>query len=118
MGNQLSKRRQKVDSNPSLNFNTPSFQDGSTSMHSQPNFPPYSLYFPSDEEATERFRKIHYLMKHVFQRNYFAPVDSALQSPGAMALDVGCGAYATWAVGMDQSEREKKSGRLADLRLL
>lgn len=57
-------------------------------------------------------------MKHVFQRNYFAPVDSALQSPGAMALDVGCGAYATWAVGMDQSEREKKSGRLADLRLL
>lgn len=75
-------------------------------MHSQPNFPQYSLYFPRDEDAIARHQKVHYLLKHVFQRSYFAPVDSALKNQGAMALDVGCGAYATWAVGMDQVFRK------------
>jgi 2-polyprenyl-3-methyl-5-hydroxy-6-metoxy-1,4-benzoquinol methylase len=47
----------------------------------------------------QQVQELHYLIKHVFQRNLIAPIDDVLAAPGAQCLDIGCGLTATWLIG-------------------
>ncbi|CAO3589309.1 unnamed protein product [Absidia cylindrospora] len=51
-------------------------------------------------QDAQQVQELHYLFKHVFQRNLIAPVTDLLNSPGAQCLDIGCGITATWLIDM------------------
>lgn len=40
------------------------------------------------------------MLKHVFQKCYFAPIESILNQPDSCALDVGCGAQPSWLIDL------------------
>ncbi|KAI9023029.1 S-adenosyl-L-methionine-dependent methyltransferase [Phycomyces nitens] len=48
----------------------------------------------------ERQHAQHYLFKHVSQSNYFAPIETLLNTEGTRALDIGCGSTGTWILDM------------------
>ncbi|KAI8642513.1 hypothetical protein BD408DRAFT_416353 [Parasitella parasitica] len=54
--------------------------------------------FPSTMGEAKRQRGEHYLLKHVFQTSYFAPIDDILSEPSSTCLDIGCGAHASWLI--------------------
>ncbi|PKK72939.1 S-adenosyl-L-methionine-dependent methyltransferase [Rhizophagus irregularis] len=59
-----------------------------------------SKYFlPCDDDEFDRLHIKHYICKHIWQRNYSAPVKERLSSGGAHVLDVGCGP-GTWLIEM------------------
>ncbi|CAG8624400.1 866_t:CDS:2, partial [Racocetra persica] len=52
-----------------------------------------STYFlPSDNEEADRLHLQHYILKNVWQSNFFAPVEHLLRHEGAKVLDIGTGA--------------------------
>ncbi|CEI89875.1 hypothetical protein RMCBS344292_04218 [Rhizopus microsporus] len=100
MGNQVSsKKRSNEKSSRSLVSLTESSNNISTSSSCQPKFPTEYAY-PHNKEEANRQQSQHYLLKHLFQGSYFAPVEEALSNPGSKVLDVGCGAHATWILDM------------------
>jgi hypothetical protein len=56
-------------------------------------------------QYVEQVQELHYLFKHVFQRNCMAPVDTLLTARGAQCLDIGCGPTATWIIGKGRGGR-------------
>lgn len=55
-------------------------------------------------EYIEQAPELHYLFKHVFQRNCMAPVDTLLTGRGARCLDIGCGPTAPWMIGKGRGD--------------
>ncbi|CAO3598545.1 unnamed protein product [Absidia cylindrospora] len=47
-----------------------------------------------------QIQELHYLFKHIFQRNLIAPAEHLLRKTGAQCLDIGCGPTATWLIDM------------------
>ncbi|KAI9340099.1 hypothetical protein BD770DRAFT_448037 [Pilaira anomala] len=100
MGNQISKRR-RHDSNSSTSSTltvSDSLQNGSSLSTNVFKFT-QEFYPHSPTEAT-RQQGEHYLLKHIFQSSHFAPVDDILNKPDSKALDIGCGAHASWILDM------------------
>jgi ubiquinone/menaquinone biosynthesis C-methylase UbiE len=102
MGNQISltKRRKPVENkSATASFTTRTFTDsfngnGSTVSSSQPKFT--SELYPGTLTEANRQQGEHYLLKHLFQISYFAPIDDVLAKPGSAALDIACGPHASW----------------------
>ncbi|OBZ81874.1 hypothetical protein A0J61_10078 [Choanephora cucurbitarum] len=103
MGNQLSTKRKiptkkKASSSISSGTYSDSFHtDDQSSSSGQPKFL-IDLYTSRADEVYHKNE--HYLIKHLFQRNYFAPIENALTQPGSAVLDVGCGYHASWLLDM------------------
>lgn len=109
MGNQVSsKKRSNEKSSRSLVSLTESSNNISTSSSCQPKFPTEYAY-PHNKEEANRQQSQHYLLKHLFQGSYFAPVEEALSNPGSKVLDVGCGAHATWILGKNHQQYNRKT---------
>ncbi|KAI9274408.1 hypothetical protein BDA99DRAFT_497402 [Phascolomyces articulosus] len=106
MGNRISRRSKASvggksgDSGESVDF---AADGGVTSTHSVPKFPEFPAFpiVKSEEELT-RQRNEHFLLKHVFQKSYFAPVDAMLQrkDSNVVILDYNGGYCCTWIVEM------------------
>ncbi|RIB25444.1 S-adenosyl-L-methionine-dependent methyltransferase [Gigaspora rosea] len=59
-----------------------------------------SVYtLPNDEEESDRLHLQHFLLRYIWQSNFFAPVEHILSKPDSKILDVGCGA-ASWSFDM------------------
>ncbi|CAI2167340.1 13101_t:CDS:2 [Funneliformis geosporum] len=54
---------------------------------------------PCDDDELDRLHVQHYICRHIWQRNYSAPVKERLGAGGAHVLDVGCGP-GTWLIEM------------------
>ncbi|KAI8376866.1 S-adenosyl-L-methionine-dependent methyltransferase [Blakeslea trispora] len=104
MGSQLSTRRRvpsrkKTNSSISSGTYSDSFHnDDSNSSSCQPKF--FIDMFTNLGSVSAHQTAEHYLMKHLFQRTYFAPIDDMLSKPGSAVLDVGCGPNASWLLDM------------------
>ncbi|CAO3653511.1 unnamed protein product [Mucor hiemalis] len=70
--------------------------NGSTVSSNQPKFA--LEVFPHTISEANRQQGEHYLLKHVFQSSYFAPIEETLRQPGSKALDIGCGTHASWII--------------------
>jgi hypothetical protein len=100
MGNQFSSKI-KLQEKANKSFSSQqidSSSNASTFSSNQPKLPIEYLY-PSNEAEANRQSGQHYLFKHLFQGNFFAPVDAILNQPGSKTLDVGCGPQASWLTG-------------------
>lgn len=99
MGNRISRRTKSKSSAESSNGESIEFSDGATSTHSTPKFPDFPLATSETEIARERNE--HFLLKHVFQKSYFAPIDSILErkDSNVSILDYGCGVCFSWIIG-------------------
>ncbi|KAG1276909.1 hypothetical protein G6F65_008903 [Rhizopus arrhizus] len=101
MGNQFSSKI-KLQEKANKSFSSQqidSNSNASTFSSNQPKLPIEYLY-PSNEAEVNRQSGQHYLFKHLFQGNFFAPVDAILNQPGSKTLDVGCGPQASWLTGL------------------
>ncbi|KAG1138979.1 hypothetical protein G6F37_008374 [Rhizopus arrhizus] len=101
MGNQFSSKI-KLQEKANKSFSSQqidSSSNASTFSSNQPKLPIEYLY-PSNEAEANRQTGQHYLFKHLFQGNFFAPVDAILNQPGSKTLDVGCGSQASWLTDM------------------
>ncbi|GAN02251.1 type 11 methyltransferase [Mucor ambiguus] len=105
MGNQVSTRKKKTSSekknktasvSSAVRTFTDSFNNGSTVSSNQPKFT--AEVFPSTTLEANRQQGEHYLLKHVFQTSYFAPIDDILSKPDTACLDIGCGPHASWLI--------------------
>ncbi|KAI9497853.1 S-adenosyl-L-methionine-dependent methyltransferase [Zychaea mexicana] len=99
MGNRISRRSRTSQSESGTGGDSVDYRVGAVSTtYSAPNFP--ELPIPANELEITRQRHEHFLLKHIFQKSYFAPVDSILQDSNAVILDYGCGLCGTWLVEM------------------
>jgi SAM-dependent methyltransferase len=101
MGNQVSstKKRRLADKKTTASIVSKTFTDsftgiGSTVSSSQPKFT--AEVYPCTLTEANRQQGEHYLLKHLFQISYFAPVDEVLSKPGSAVLDIACGPHASW----------------------
>ncbi|KAI8093519.1 S-adenosyl-L-methionine-dependent methyltransferase [Halteromyces radiatus] len=96
MGNQISKKRKRMKRGAvSITDTSRSSFSDQTKSSSQSDH-----YFNQSQYNAEQLLELHYLFKHVFQRNLIAPVENVLNVPGAQCLDIGCGPTATWLIDM------------------
>jgi hypothetical protein len=98
MGNQLSTRKkyqQEKSSSKSFSSQTDSSH---VSSICQPKLP-IEYIFPLNDAEVTRLHGQHYLFKHLFQGNYFAPIEPILKNDSKV-LDVGCGPHAIWMIGI------------------
>ncbi|KAI7853422.1 hypothetical protein BDC45DRAFT_511196 [Circinella umbellata] len=100
MGNRISRSTKSKGSAESSNGESFDYSDGATSTHSTPKFPDLPLAL--SEVETARQRNEHFLLKHVFQKSYFAPIDNMLEQENSNVaiLDYGSGVCFTWIVEM------------------
>ncbi|KAI8388218.1 S-adenosyl-L-methionine-dependent methyltransferase [Radiomyces spectabilis] len=103
MGNQISRKRHDgKSSNGSVATGRSTLADdglATSSTYSQPKFR-LEYCYPNTPIETNRQHNQHYMLKHVFQQSYFAPVDTMLAQPDAHVLDLGCGSSAVWTIDM------------------
>jgi hypothetical protein len=100
MGNQISKKRKGTESksqNQSQKTFSDSFNNSSTLSSNLPKFA--QEVFPHSITEASRQQGEHYLLKHVFQSSYFAPIEDILSKSNSKALDIGCGTHASWILG-------------------
>ncbi|CAO3702590.1 unnamed protein product [Rhizopus stolonifer] len=76
-----------------------SSSNASTFSSNQPKLP-HEYVFPQTEAEAARQSSQHYILKHIFQGNFFAPVEPILSQPDSKTLDIGSGAQATWLTDM------------------
>lgn len=99
MGNRISKKRRL----PTISSTSSDNNDGSLSLHSGSRSS--EMRVPITEAEVERQHYLHFLLKHIFQTNYFAPIDPLVakqqHSDGSimMALDISGGYCPTWLMG-------------------
>lgn len=97
MGNRISKKRRL----PTISSTSSDNNDGSLSLHSGSRSS--EMRVPITEAEVERQHYLHFLLKHIFQTNYFAPIDPLVakqHSDGPMmALDISGGYCPTWLMG-------------------
>lgn len=105
MGSQVSKIRKGTDSSKSRTdsksqgqsqktTSETSFHNSSTLSSNQPKFA--QEVFPHSTSESSRQQGEHYLLKHMFQSSYHAPLEDILNKPDSKCLDVGCGTQAAW----------------------
>ncbi|KAI9019985.1 hypothetical protein CLU79DRAFT_227820 [Phycomyces nitens] len=96
MGNIGSKKSSKKSESSITAESTPSHSDvlGTSSIPSNPSYQTY--YFSESDSEGVRLHGQHYLLKNVFQRDIFAPVEARLLTKDTHVLDIGCGDRATW----------------------
>ncbi|KAI9244725.1 S-adenosyl-L-methionine-dependent methyltransferase [Sporodiniella umbellata] len=96
MGNQVSTRKRgKEKSSKSLLLLAESHNEISTTSSCQPKLPKEYVFLHNAEEF-DRLNGQHYLLKHLFQGNFLAPLSNSLSNPDSKALDIGCGSYGIW----------------------
>lgn len=103
MGNHISKSRKRVKKRttsvksgrpaPASFTTTQSTISDSTDGHTG------DTKFDQARYDADQIQELHYLIKHVFQRNLLSPAGNVLSVPGAQCLDIGCGPTATWLIG-------------------
>lgn len=104
MGNQISTKRKRPSSEKksktaSVSSTTRTLTDsysGSIVSCNQPKFTAEA--FPGTYDEANRQQGEHYMLKHVFQTSYFAPIDDILTRPNSCCLDVACGTHASWII--------------------
>ncbi|SAM01276.1 hypothetical protein [Absidia glauca] len=107
MGNHISKTRKRIKKRttsvksgqppPSSFTTTQSTISDSTDGHAG------DTKFDQARYDADQIQELHYLIKHVFQRNLLSPAADVLSVPGAQCLDIGCGPTATWLIGKPQT---------------
>ncbi|KAI8144362.1 S-adenosyl-L-methionine-dependent methyltransferase [Fennellomyces sp. T-0311] len=59
-----------------------------------------SYFFPNDNEEVDRLHQQHFIVRHIMEGNFQAPVEEQLNK-GIVVLDSGCGP-ATWCLDMSE----------------
>ncbi|KAI9319705.1 hypothetical protein BX666DRAFT_1316606 [Dichotomocladium elegans] len=99
MGNIISRRRRLPTINQ-ITYENHNSGDGRLSTGSSSKASELLLY-PISEIEAKRLHNLHYLLKHIFQTSYFAPVGELLKRSGSYVLDMGCGHCTTWIIGKE-----------------
>ncbi|KAI9249285.1 S-adenosyl-L-methionine-dependent methyltransferase [Sporodiniella umbellata] len=96
MGNRLSKDPEKekyalsqIDSSSSLS----TYSTNQPKMH-------YEDIMPQNDTEFDRVSQFHYILKHLYQSNFRAPVETILTGAGSQVLDIACGPHASWLSDM------------------
>ncbi|KAG1451941.1 hypothetical protein G6F46_005960 [Rhizopus delemar] len=98
MGNQLStKKKYQQEKSSSKSFSSQT-DSSHVSTICQPKLP-IEYIFPLNDAEVTRLHGQHYLFKHLFQGNYFAPIEPILKNDSKV-LDIGCGPHAIWMIDM------------------
>lgn len=99
MGNRISKKRRL----PTISSTSSDNNDGTLSLHSGSRSS--EMRVPITEAEVERQHYLHFLLKHIFQTNYFAPIEPLVAKQQQyndgcmMALDISSGYCPTWTMG-------------------
>ncbi|CDS08313.1 hypothetical protein LRAMOSA02261 [Lichtheimia ramosa] len=102
MGNRISKKRRL----PTISSTSSDNNDGTLSLHSGSRSS--EMRVPITEAEVERQHYLHFLLKHIFQTNYFAPIEPLVAKQQQykdgcmMALDISSGYCPTWTMEMAQ----------------
>ncbi len=53
------------------------------------NYEDVKYFFPNDDDEIDRLHSQHFMVKYLWQGNYFAPIDDLLKNENSKILDLG-----------------------------